>query len=71
MRDIDDRITLEAEAMFTKLGINGDFHIEAVGHRLAVHSPLQTTWHLSKGDADPGYWILDVDLLGTGTVLGY
>lgn len=70
-RVLSDRITLKAQNFFTKLGINSDFYIEAIGHAFGPPgTPLVTTWFLSEASADPGYWVLEVsDDLGTDTIL--
>jgi hypothetical protein len=70
-REPSDRITAVANNPLTQLGINTDFYIESVANRWAPGEPMMTTWQLSQAHADPGYWILDVSVLGTSTKLAY
>lgn len=70
-RKISSRVTLVANQSRTMLGINGDFYIESIAHRLSAHEGFRTFFELSQAEADPAYWQLDVDLLGVGTKLAY
>ena len=69
-RQISDRVTVEADNN-ALLGINGDFYVEAIQHRLSPGPLHQTKLFLSPAEADPGYWLLDVDELDAGTKLAY
>lgn len=70
-RTISDRLTVEAENA-ALLGINQDFHIESIYHRIAPGPLHQVRYELSPAEADPGWWVLGVsDDLDTDTVLAY
>ena len=69
-RQISDRVTVEADNN-AMLGINGDFYVEAIRHRVTPGPLHQATLFLSPAAADPGYWQLDVDELDVGTKLAY
>jgi len=70
-RAISDRVTVVA-ANTTQLGINSDFFIESIAHRIdRAGSVHLTTFTLSSADSGQAFWILGTAALGTGTVLGY
>lgn len=70
-RTISDRITVVAENN-ALLGIDQDFYIEAIWHRIQPGMLHQVRYELSPAEADPGYWVLEVsDDLGSDTVLAY
>ncbi len=70
---ISDRITAEADEMFTKLGIGQDFYIEAIAHSFGARTPLETVFTLSPVidvyDGDE-LFILDSSELDGPDVLG-
>ncbi len=66
-----DRITIVSNAR-TKLGLNGDYFIEAIKHRIGEQGLSHwVTLECSPADAYGGFWILGTSLLGQGTKLGY
>ena len=70
IRDIDDRVTVVATGG-AGLGINEDFFVEAIRHRIDKHRNQWTTYDLSPATAFGGFWILGTSELGTGTKLAY
>lgn len=77
VRDISDRVTLTATALKTNLGLDEDFFIEAIHHRIGESDSGQgaliqtTTFLLSPVAGDGGYWVLGLSVLGTDTRVGY
>lgn len=71
-RNISDRVTVVATGSTTQLGLDGDFFIEAISHRISnagfVH---ETTLELSDTSGDGGYWVVGTSELGTSTKLAY
>lgn len=71
-RDISDRITVVANTFASGLGLNEDFFIEAIRHR--IDAQLKThdvTWELSPASGYSNFWVLGTSALDTGTVLAY
>lgn len=70
-RAIGDRVTIVATGN-ANLGIDADFFIEAIGHRIDQgNMRLITTFDLSPIAGDSGYWVLGTSTLGVDTKLGY
>lgn len=71
-RKISDRITVVATGGKTMLGLNADFFIEAISHRISnagfVH---ETTFELSSAAGDGGYFVCGTSVLGSTTKLAY
>lgn len=70
-RQISDRITFIGNQTWTKLGISRDFWIESISHSLKQGQALITTFNITAADTDPGYFILDTDVLDGAKVLAY
>jgi hypothetical protein len=71
-RNISDRITLIAEGDKTQLGINGDFYVEAITHKITNAGCLHIVqYDLSDATGDGSYWVLGTAELGTDTRLAY
>lgn len=71
-RDISDRITVVATGSKTKLGINTDFFIETIQHRIREGGKLhEVVFNLSESAGDSGWWVLGISKLGTETKLAY
>lgn len=70
-RDISDRITVIASSTSpgADLGINTDFFIEAMDHRIDRESQHWVTYELSAASGDGGYFVLGTSLLGQTTKL--
>jgi hypothetical protein len=71
-RIISDRVTVIATGDTTELGLNAEFFIEAISHRITnagfVH---ETTYELSSAAGDGAYWVVGYSALGTETKLAY
>ena len=67
---INNRVTVTATGARTKLGINEDFYIEAIAHRIRPREH-SVTIELSPVSGEGGYWILGTSTLGVDTKLGY
>jgi len=71
-REISDRVTIVSTGSGSQLGLNEDFFIEAISHRISAAGGLhETFFELSYADADAGYWILGTSALGSTTKLAY
>lgn len=71
-RKISDRITVKATGGKTKLGIDADFFIETISHRITEAGLRhEVTFNLSEATGDGGYWVVGSSLLGTETKLAY
>lgn len=70
-RDVSDRVTIVATGTSSRLGINGDYFIEAVRHAIEGDRRHTVTWYLSEARQFSDAWVLDVSALGTTTRLGY
>ncbi len=71
-RKISDRITVRAQTPHFPFGIDTDFFIEAIGHRItAAGSVHEVFYDLSDAIGDSGYWVLGVSELGSATKLAY
>lgn len=73
-RDIDDRITVEADGSQTQLGIDQDFFIESIAHSFGAKRLFRTTFTLSPViDVYDGEspFLLDSSLLDSDDVLVY
>jgi hypothetical protein len=71
LRDVGDRITLVANNN-TDLGINEDFFVERVDHRIDAEGLWHfCTLHLSPASFFGGFWVLGSSALGTDTKLAY
>lgn len=70
-RKLADRVTLKADGTQTYLGVDQDFYIETISHKLDRKAFWQTSLLLSPAKANPDYWQLDVDQLDVGTRLAY
>lgn len=70
-RILNDRITVGADTN-VNLGINEDFFIETISHRIDMGNTRHiVAYDLSAASADSGYWILGTGALGTSTKLGW
>ena len=70
--DISDRVTVTATSNNTKLGINTDFIVENIRHRVTEGNTLhQTTFELSAASGIAGFWALDYGNLDIDTKLNY
>ena len=69
-RDISDRITVKASTN-AKLGINRDFYIESVSHKITAGGLHQTSYTLSDTAGFSGFWVLGSSALGRDTRLTY
>ena len=71
-RDISDRITAVATGAKTELGLDGDFFVESVQHRI-LNAGLfhEVKYDLSDASGDGGWWILGISELGVNTRLAY
>lgn len=67
-RDIDDQITVVGNAN-SKLGINEDFLVESITHRLEDGQTHYVTYQLSPASVLGAFWLLGTSVLGTGTIL--
>lgn len=70
-RDIGHRINLKATGTRTKLGIDEDFFIEAVSHRVGPKGVLETTFDLSPASAWGGFIVIDTDTLDGPKAIGF
>ena len=73
-REVSERITLRANntgANGTNLGINEDFFIERITHRVSASRIHTTTYELSPASAFGGFFILDTSLLDSVDRLSY
>lgn len=71
-RNVSDRITIVATGDRTRLGLNGDFFIEAISHIIADGGKShRVVYELSDASGDAGYWTLGVSALGIETKLAY
>lgn len=69
-RDISDRVTIVADSARNNLGIDDDFFIEAVSHRISQSGQVhETFFELSDASGDAGYFTIGV--LGIGAKLAY
>lgn len=71
-REISDRVTVTATGARTQLGIDIDFYVESISHKIrnggAIHEVELTLFDcLTDGD----YWLLGTSALGTETRLSY
>lgn len=71
-RDISDRVTVTANSSKTELGINLDFYVESIAHKIrsggAIHEVELTLFDcLTDGD----YWLIGTSELGINTRLSY
>lgn len=71
-REISDRVTVVATGAKTKLGIEIDFYVESIAHKIRdggqIHEVELTLFDcLTDGD----YWLLGTSELGIGTRLSY
>lgn len=64
---ISDRIAVKN----TKLGIDGDYHINKMKHRISQGGILHEVEFTLEGADNLEYWILGTSLLGIGTRLAY
>jgi len=71
-RNISDRITVTATGAKTELGIDDEFFIEAISHRISNSGKFhEVMFELSDALGDGSYWILGTSILGTNTRLAY
>jgi hypothetical protein len=71
-REVSDRVTVVAEGSRTELGIDADFFIESISHRISEGGLRhEVVYELSDSGGDAGYWVLGVSLLGSNTRLAY
>lgn len=73
-RDLSDRVTVVATELHTMLGIDQDFHIEAIRHHYSVPGLLETSFDLSPaadGLGGASLFQLDVSVVGGAHVLAY
>jgi len=71
-REISDRVTIVSTGSGSQLGLDEDFFIEAISHRIPAAGGLhETFFELSYADADAGYWIVGTSSLGVNTKLAY
>jgi hypothetical protein len=71
-RNISDRITVIATGAKTELGINNDFFVEAISHRISSSGRFhEVTFELSDASGDGGYWVLGTSELNINTRLAY
>lgn len=68
-REISDRVALVGTGA-AKLGLAGEYHVEAISHRLRPGPLLETTFELSVAEA-ANWWELGVAALGTSTRLAF
>lgn len=70
-RRISDVITVVAQGSQTQMGLNEDFFIERVEHRIDLGGGRHVTeWQLSHAhQGDRSYWVLGTSLLGISTKL--
>ena len=75
LRKISDRIGVKTTGNRIPFGINGDFFIEAIGHRFTRNGKIhEVFFDLSDASGDSGYWILGVpgfSEMGQTTKLAY
>ena len=69
-RDISDRVTIKASAN-AKLGLNRDFYVESIRHRVTAGGAHQTTYSLSDTAGFSGFWVVGSSALGLDTRLTY
>lgn len=71
-RQISDRVTIVSTSAKTQLGINADFFVESISHRITDAGLWhEVVYELSDAGGDAGYWVLGVSLLGLTTKLAY
>jgi hypothetical protein len=71
-RNISDRITVVATSSRMELGIDADFFIEAIQHKISIAGQKHDViFELSDAAGDGGYWVLGVSELGVTTKLAY
>ena len=70
--DISHRITVTADSARTVLGIDEDFIIENIRHKVSQGNTLhQTTFELSPASSSAGFWALGYGSLSDDTKLSY
>ncbi len=70
-RDVSDRVTVVATGQ-TDLGINGDFFIEGIRHRVSKGGHVHTyEMDLSPTEGYGGFWVWGVSTMGETTRFGY
>lgn len=67
-RKLSDRVTVTATGN-ARLGVNEDFYIEAISHRIAPGKFHVSEFELSPASGDGGYWVLGTSELDTDTKL--
>lgn len=71
-RDVSERVTVVATGSKSEMGINGDFFIEAVAHRITDGGTRHlAVLELSDAAGDGGWWVLNTSALATETRLAY
>ena len=70
VREINDRVTVVA-TNDSDLGINEDFFIEAIRHRIDQHRHHWVIFDLSSVRGFSGFWVLGVSRLGLETRVAY
>jgi hypothetical protein len=71
-RAISDRITVVATGATTELGIDDDFFIESISHKITeAGCRHEVTFELSAADADGGWWVLGTSALDSTARLAY
>lgn len=71
-RQISDRVTVVATGSRTMLGIDADFFIEAIGHRITqAGTRHETFFELSDATGDSGYFVIGYSTMGETTKLAY
>ena len=70
-RDISDRVTIVATGSKTNLGINNDFFIEAITHRVSEDRRHTMMIEVSDASKFSDFWVLGTSELGTSTRLFY
>jgi hypothetical protein len=69
-REISDRITIKANNN-VKFGIDRDFYVEAIIHRIGIAGTHTTSYLLSDTGGFSGFWVLGKSALGIDTRLTY
>lgn len=69
-REISDRITIIGTGS-AGLGVNEDFFIESIHHRISQHHEHIVSWECSQAKGFSDFWVLDTSELGTRTKLAY
>lgn len=71
-RQVSDRVTIVAEGSGSELGIDADFFIEAIHHRITDAGLWhEVVYELSDATGDAGYFTIGVSTMGETTKIAY